>query len=126
MSALLDVGATFLASAVIGAAVPFFNAANAHIGVGDSTVAFAKTQTDLQATTNKTRKPMRAGFPTVVSNVTTWRAAFFENDANYAWNEWIIANAPTGGTALVRVVVPLGTKLVNQIWTLEVTVTWTA
>ena len=47
-----------------GQALTYFNNANARIGVGDSTVSAADTQTGLQAATNKTYKAMDASYPT--------------------------------------------------------------
>ena len=51
--AITDAGRNLLVQAAIGAGPTFFNNANSYIGVGDSTTAFASSQTDLQAATNK-------------------------------------------------------------------------
>ncbi|MEN8197867.1 MAG: hypothetical protein ABFS30_15355, partial [Pseudomonadota bacterium] len=69
--ALTDAGRDHLAAILIGESPTDFNNANAHIGVGDSSTAFAKAQTDLQAATNKLRKAMNATFPTRATNVLT-------------------------------------------------------
>lgn len=103
----------------------FFNNANSSIGVGDSTTAFAATQTDLQAATNKLRKAMDATYPQVAANVLTFRSTFATSDANFAWQEWAVFNttSASGGTMLNRKVESLGTKTSAQSWQLTVTIT---
>ena len=120
-----DAGRNHLVQAGIGAAVTAFNNANAYIGVGDSTTAFAAGQTDLQASTNKTRKAMDATYPSGSTNVITFRSTFGTSDANYAWNEWGTFNASSGGTMLNRKVESLGTKTNTQTWQFTVTLTFT-
>jgi hypothetical protein len=122
--ALTNVGVDLMASAVIGAAYTPFNNANAYIGVGDSTTAFAKTQTDLQASPNKAYKAMDASYPLIASgNVLTFESTFSTTDANFAWQEWAVFNAPSGGVMLNRKVESLGTKPNTQIWVFTVTLT---
>lgn len=122
---ITDAGRNHLVQSGIGAAVTAFNNANAYIGVGDSTTAFAAGQTDLQASTNKTRKAMDATYPSGSSNVITFRSTFGTTDANYAWNEWGTFNASSGGTMLSRKVESLGTKTNTQTWQFTVTLTFT-
>jgi len=112
-----------LAGLAIGTGTPF-NAANAYLGVGDSTAAFAATQTDLQAATNKLRKGMDASYPQVASNVITMRATFGTSEANFAWQEWASFNAASGGVMQQRKVESLGTKTSAMAWTLTVTITY--
>ncbi len=114
-----------MVQAGIGAAVTAFNNANAYIGVGDSTTAFAVGQTDLQAATNKLRKAMDATYPSGASNVITFRSTFATGDANYAWQEWGVFNASSAGTMLNRKVESLGTKTNTQTWQFTVTLTFT-
>lgn len=123
---LTDAGRNHLVQSGIGAAVTPFNNANAYIGVGDSTAAFATTQTDLQGTTNRTRKAMDATYPNGATNVITFRSTFATTDANYAWQEWgVFNNATTGsGTMLNRKVESLGTKTNTQTWQFTVTLTF--
>lgn len=121
--ALTNAGRDIIAALLHGDAVATFNAANARIGVGDSAVAFAATQTDLQATTNTLRKAMDSTFPTVSANVLTFQSTFASGDANFAWNEWGIFNAASAGAMLDRVVEYNGTKLSGQTWILKLTVT---
>lgn len=115
----------FLAAASIGEAVTPFSNANAHLGVGDSTTAFAASQTDLQAATNKLRRAMDASYPQRSTNVVTFRATFGTSDANWAWQEWAIFNGSSGGTMASRKVESLGTKTSASTWQLTVTLTHT-
>lgn len=112
-------------AALIGEVITPFNNANAYIGVGDSTTAYANTQTDLQAATNKTRKAMEATYPQRAANVLTFRSLFGTGDANYAWQEWGVFNGSSGGSMLNRRVESLGTKTSAQTWQLTVTLTVT-
>lgn len=123
---LVNAGRDFIAAAIINSGPPtFFNNANAFLGVGDSATAFAVTQTDLQAATNKTRKAMDATYPQVAANVITFRSTFATTDANYTWAEWGIFNASTAGTMLSRLVQALGTKVNTATWQLTATLTLT-
>ena len=101
-----------------------FSNANAYIGVGDSTTAEAASQTDLQAASNKTYKAMAASYPSRTAQTVTWRAVFGSADANYAWQEFSVANASSGtGKNLNRKVSNQGTKASGQTWTLDLAIT---
>lgn len=113
---LTDVGAGVFAKLLIGDAQTVFSNANARIGVGDSTTAFAKAQTDLQATTNKFRKSMDTGFPTRTGATDTFRATFATSEANFPWQEWGVFNAASAGDMQNRKVESLGTKNNTQSW----------
>lgn len=119
---LLNVYRDHLAKTTIGEAVTPFDNANAYIGVGNSTTAYATTQTDLVGA-SKTRKGMEAGYPQRSANALTFRAVFGTGDANHAWNEWIVANASIAGTAMNRKVESLGTKTNAEIKTFTATIT---
>jgi len=121
--ALTTAGINFLSQAAVGQGTPFTNS-NARLGVGDGSAAFAAGQTDLQGT-NKARKAMDVGFPTVTPPVVNFRSTFAPGDANFPWNEWGIFNAATGGVMLNRVVESNGTKQSNQTWVLDVQITFT-
>lgn len=121
--ALTNAGRDIIAGFITGAQTTLFNNANAKIGVGDSTTAFAATHTDLQAATNKLRKAMDTGYPTTTANVLVFKSTFGTAEANFAWNEWGVFNAASGGTMLNRVVEYNGTKLSGQTWVLQVTIT---
>lgn len=124
-------GASALLEFLIGnpGALTPFNAANSYIGVGDGTTAAANTQTDLLGT-NKVRKPMVTGYPQHTDSVSaagaatiSFQAQFTTADANFAWNEWAVFNAPTAGRMLNRKQESLGTKTSSSAWTMTVTIT---
>lgn len=113
----------YVAASTISATPTLFNNANSYTGVGDSSTAFAATQTDLQASTNKLRKAQDTGYPQQASNVLTFRATFGTSEANFAWQEWANFNASSGGTMLNRKVESLGTKTSAQSWQITTTIT---
>jgi hypothetical protein len=120
--ALTTTGINHIANSIVGQATAF-NAANARLGVGNGTAAFAASQNDLQGT-SKLRKAMDSGYPSVYAPVVTFKSTFKPDEANFAWNEWGIFNAATGGVMLNRVVESNGTKQSNQTWVLEVAITF--
>jgi hypothetical protein len=124
--ALTTAGATFLMKALINDSPTFYTNANAYLGVGDSSTAFAVGQTDLQAATNKLRKGMEATYPTRSSNAVTFRALFGTSEANFAWAEWAVFNASSAGEMFSRKVEALGTKTSAAAWQFTVTLTGTA
>ena len=101
---------------LVGGTGTAFNNTNSYIGAGDSTTAFSAAQTDLQAATNKLRKAMDATYPQTATNVMTFRSTFGTADANFAWQEWGVFNAASGGTMMNRKVESLGTKTSAQTW----------
>ena len=113
----------YVAAGVVAGSQTAFSSANATIGVGDSATAYAATQTDLQAATNKLRKAMDASFPTVATNILTFRATFGTAEANWSWQEWAVFNASAAGTMLNRKVESLGTKTAAQSWQITATIT---
>lgn len=118
---LTDAGRDHIATDLNGEAVTEFNAANARLGVGDSSAAFVDTQTDLQGTS--VRKAMEATFPSRAANVITAKASFGLAEGNFAWEEWGYFNAGAAGTMLCRKVESLGTKPPTQTWILTATMT---
>ena len=124
--ALTNAGRDHIATTLIGAAVTAYNNANAYLGVGDSSTAFAASQTDLQAASNKLRVAMDSTYPQQSTNVLTLRSTFSTSQANFAWNEWGVFNASSSGTMLSRKVESLGTKANTQSWQLTATLTVTA
>lgn len=101
-----------------------FDNSNAYLGVGDSTTAESPTQTGLLGT-NKFYKAMDAGYPTYGTNQkATWKATFGATEANFAWNEFTVANGNSDAAKnLNRKVSSQGTKQSGQVWelTLEIT-----
>lgn len=123
--ALVNLGRDIIASALLGdAAYALFNNANAALGVGDSATAYAATQTDLQAVTNKLRKAMDSTYPQRTANVLTLRSTFATAEANWAWAEWGTFNNVTGAQMLQRIVSALGTKTSAASWQLTATLTF--
>ena len=121
---LTNLGRDMLADAISGgSSYTKFNNANAYIGVGDSTTAFAVTQTDLQAATNKARQAMEATYPTRSANALTFRSIFGTGAANFAWQEWGVFNASSAGQMLSRKVEDLGTKTSSVSRQITVTLT---
>ena len=116
-------------SAAAGGALTYFNAANAALGVGDSTTAPAGTQTNLQAATNRLRKtatPTHTDGVVAGSATITYVASFAAAEANYVWNEWGLFNSATDATGrMLSRKVPgtnLGTKT-GGTWQLTITIT---
>jgi hypothetical protein len=120
--ALTNAGRNHIATTLIGESVTTYANANAHLGAGDGTTAFAATQTDLQGT-NKLRKAMEATYPTRATNVLTFRSLFGTSEGNFAWEEWGVFNASSSGTMLNRKVEALGTKASTQSWQFTATIT---
>jgi hypothetical protein len=111
-------------SGAVGFASAFFAFVTApFLGVGDSTTAFAQSQTDLQASTNKLRKAMDAGYPQRASGTLTFRSTYNTAEGNYPWNEWGVFDAGSGGTMYSRKQESLGTKTSAQTWQLTATAT---
>ena len=109
-----------LVTGAVSGADHIFDNTHAQIGVGDSDTAADATQTDLQGT-NKTYKGMETSYPTSTSQKATFKSSFGNDDANYAWKEWVVKQS-TSAKCLNRKVENLGTKT-SGTWTLEVSIT---
>lgn len=123
---LTNAGRDLIAQQIFSGDATLYNNANAYLGSGDSTTAFAASQTNLQAATNKLRKAMEATYPQRTNNVITFRSLFATGDANWAWEEWGVFNHASAGVMLSRKVESLGTKTSAQSWQLTVDITITA
>jgi hypothetical protein len=115
-----DLGRRHFMDRQIGVAVNPIDTSTGYMGVGDSSTAFAASQTDLQAATNKLRKQLTTSSRS--SDVITYVTSFSTGEANWAWNEVGVSNAVSGANLLIRFVQSLGTK-VSGTWTLTVTQT---
>jgi len=115
---LLDEGIHELLLLLIGdgSATPYNNA-NAQLGVGNSSVATASTQTDLQGASTAW-VGMDSGYPSVSGNVVTFKATFDGDTANFAWEEFSVRNGATANKNLNRRVISKGTKSAGEVWTL--------
>lgn len=102
-----------------------FNEANAVLGVGDSTAAAAAGQTGLQANTNKAYSLVEAGYPTYGTNQqATWRTTFGTTEANFSWQEFVVANGSSSSAiTLNRKVSDQGIKVSGSSWRLSLTIT---
>lgn len=123
---LLNEGIAALLALLTGGAATAFSNANAYLGVGDSSTAESAAQTGLQAATNKLYKAMEATYPSISGQTVTFRAVFGSTDANFAWNEFTVANGVGGDstTNLNRKVSAQGTKASGQTWTLDLQITF--
>ncbi len=119
---ITNAGRDHFLDATIGVAVTSFNAANARIGVGDSATAFATSQTDLVAATNKLRKIVDSA-PSRSTNVLTFVSTFVAAEANWTWNEIAVFNAAAAGTMFSRLVSAMGTKASPAVWVPTLTIT---
>jgi hypothetical protein len=107
---LLNLARDLLADAIIGgSSYTRFNTGNAYMGVGESTTAFAASQTGLLGST-VFRIPMDSSFPARAANVVTWRGTCGAADGNFDWQEITIENAAAGGQALLRKTQNIGVK----------------
>lgn len=102
----------------------------AYIGVGTSTTAAAIGQTDLVAPS--ARVAMDSGWPKDTGGhavgaddgTIQFKSTFDGSTANVAWEEYGVFTASTGGVMLNRLVASKGTKVSGEIWTLQVTITF--
>ena len=109
-------------------ALTYFNNSNAYLCVGNNSTSSnaAATQTDLQGA-SKLRKGMDATYPTHTDGTSSgsasivFKATFGTSDANFAWEEWGVANASSGGRLLNRKVESLGSKSSAASWVLTCT-----
>ena len=122
---LLNEGINDIWNKVAGVAGTAFDNGNAYLGVGDSNTAAAASQTGLQAASNKLYKAMDEGYPTYgTSQQIVFRATFGSGDANWAWEEFTVANGNSDSDVnLNRKVQSQGTKEEGQTWVLTLTIT---
>jgi hypothetical protein len=85
-NAMVDNGIDLAQLLLVGGGGTAFTNANARLGVGDSATAWATTQTDLVAATNKLRNGMNATYPVTGSKRQTVRTDFLTGGANRVWN----------------------------------------
>ncbi len=122
---LLNEGINELWTLVGGTGATKFDNSNAYIGVGDSNTAASASQTALQAASNKNYVAMDVSYPTYgTSQKITFRSTFDGSTANYAWNEFTVANGNSDSAKnLNRLVSAQGTKTSGQIWQVTVEIT---
>ena len=113
----------FLVSALVGSNTVPFDAAHAHLAVGNSNIQFQFGQDRLQGALTA-RRPMDPGYPIVNPPRITFKSTFGPDVANFAWREWGVFNHPITGIMLNRVVEDNGAKQSGQTWVLEVDITF--
>lgn len=102
-----------------------FNAANSYIWVGNSSTAFAASQTALQGA-SKTSQIVDGGFPSVSAQTITWKSTYGTSAANHSWDEVGVSNGATiaGNVVLLnRKVTSFGTKASGSTWTMTLAIT---
>ena len=122
--------------AVVGATPTYINGTDGCMGVGDSTVAAAATQTALQAASNHLWVILSATPTTGTSQQLVASASFSTSQANWVWNEIMVgttttpASLPNNATTppstahvLNRLVVAMGTKVSTATWVATLTIT---
>ena len=102
----------------------------AYLFVGTHSSTESYSQSKLFATVGTgscARYSMDSGYPTVSSNVITWRSTFTSLTANFAWKEYSLRNknVQTTGIALNRLQSSKGTKVSGETWTLQLQITVT-
>lgn len=117
----LEEGINYIWTALCGGSFTPFDSANAHIGVGDGTTPADYSQAGLQGA-NVYYKGMDTGYPTYgTDRKATFRSTFGADEANFAWNEWTVANgASNDAINLNRKVESLGTKSSGSTWIMTV------
>lgn len=119
--------------AVAGRSAIIFSSTIGRIGIGDSSTAVSFTQTDLQASTNKTY--VLCGVAPTIQTATSpaswvFTASFGSSNANYAWQEFITDQGtatntgPVVATCLNRGVSAQGTKASGQTWSVTETLSF--
>lgn len=90
------------------------------IGVGNSNAPASYEQTGLLGT-QTAYKTVNSGYPQVrfEDRTCTWEATFLEAEANFDWNEAVILTST--GTALNRIVAPMGTKSAGTTRSITIT-----
>lgn len=120
----LNEGLNYIWERVCAGTGAALDAANAHIGVGDGTAAATADQTGLQGT-NKLYKGMDSGYPIHgTDQKVTLKATFGTDEANFAWEEWSIANGGSDAAVnLNRKVESMGVKPSGEVWTITCVLT---
>ncbi|MEM0325808.1 MAG: hypothetical protein QW733_02080 [Desulfurococcaceae archaeon] len=117
----LNEGINYIWTAVCGGSFTPLSSTNAYIGVGDGTAPENPAQTGLQGA-NKYYKGMDTGYPIYGSDQkAVFRSTFGSDEANFAWNEWTVANG--SGDQYINInrkVENLGTKTQGSTWILTV------
>jgi hypothetical protein len=102
-----------------------FDDTNGYLGVGDSNTVASATQTGLQAASNKLYKVFDETYPDRTDQTVEARATFGSAEANFAWEEYTLANGNSDSAKnLNRKVESKGTKSSGETWTLSLQITF--
>jgi hypothetical protein len=83
------------------------------------------TETGLAASTNKLYKAMEDGYPSISGQTVSFRSQFNSSEANFAWNEFTVANGDSDSADnLNRKVSSQGTKSSGDVWILTLSITF--
>lgn len=118
---LLSEGIGAMLNLLIGAAETTFANANAQLGVGNSAVATATSQTDLQGASTAWRA-MEATYPIISGRTVTFKSSFGSDEGNFAWEEFSVRNGAAADKNLNRRVTSKGTKASGETWDLTLTI----
>lgn len=119
---LLNEGIADMLDLIIGAGGTVWNNTTAKMGVGNSAAAASAADTGLIGA-SKLYKGMEATFPSRSGQTITFRAAYADGEANFAWQEVTVSNATdNAGVNMNRKVTSLGTKA-SGTWTLDLDIT---
>jgi len=118
----LNEGINLIWTLVCGGSGTPFNSANSYLGVGNGTTAEDPTQTGLLGS-SKLYKKVDSGYPQYGSNQqVVFRATYGGTEANFAWNEFTVANGSSDTAVnLNRKVSSKGTKTSGSTWILTLT-----
>ncbi|MEU6580682.1 hypothetical protein [Nocardia sp. NPDC046763] len=129
---LVTVGLNLLTQLFEGAGGNAFNHSNAIVGVGSSSTAWTAADVHLGgdgSSASAYYQQADTGYPTQSNGVITCYCTFGSGNANFAWNEWCLADGTsiTGGSTLSTVatgvvminhkIASLGTKSSGASWT---------
>lgn len=118
----LNEGITEVMLLITGGAATAYNAANTYLGVGADTTVADATQTGLIAATNKYYQLVDS--VSTSGQTITWQATFGSGVANFAWEEFTVANgSDNSADNLNRKVSGQGTKASPNIWILQCKIT---
>lgn len=118
---ILNAGASEMLKLICGQSAYPFDAANAMITVGNSSVPENANQTGVVANSpNVATASMSAGYPRVQNGAMVFSATFDENDANFQWNEISVSN---GIIAMNRKVLEGAKTKSGDIWVARCTIT---
>ena len=120
----LNEGINLIWTLVCGGSGTPFNNTNSYLGVGDGSTSEDASQTGLQGT-NKLYKKVDDGYPQYgTDQKAVWRATYGGTEANFAWNEFTVANGSSDTAInLNRKVTSKGTKTSGSTWILTLTLT---